>query len=44
LKDYNSEHYCYVCKKGKNAEEKTQKYYSSVLDKLFKEEIDDYEK
>lgn len=39
-----SEHFCYVCKKGPNAEGFVKLHYDAVLNELYKQELEDYHK
>ena len=44
LTNHVSEHYCYVCKKGKQAATKSAKYLDAILNELYKQEVDEIQK
>lgn len=44
LTNHVSEHFCYVCQKGKQAQLKTSKYLESVLNELYKQEVEEIQK
>lgn len=44
LNDHVSEHFCYVCTKGQNAENFTKLNYDAVLNELYKQEMEDCQK
>jgi ubiquinone/menaquinone biosynthesis C-methylase UbiE len=44
LSNHVSEHYGYICQKGKNAQSKTAMYLDSILNELYKQEVDEIHK
>ena len=44
LGDHVSEHFCYICKKGPNADNFSKLNYDATLNELYKQELEDYEK
>ena len=44
LTNHMSEHYCYVCQKGKFASTKSAKYLDSILNELHKQEVEEIQR